>query len=203
MSSRPRRRRPSSTPGPKGEAADVRGALLAAGHELYRERGFDRISLRDVADRAGVNQAMVRYYFKDRHGFLAAMLDEGWGRLFDSVPAGGTATDVFAGLMSSLNAMPWLPVLMMQCVYTSDELRGHFVETHVPRMIAMLRGAVEARLGLDPRFAVLSIISMLVFPHLARPVVGPVFGLRYDERFARDFADHIATLFGSKGTSRE
>jgi TetR/AcrR family transcriptional regulator len=197
MSSNPRKR--SSTPGPKGQQADVRADLLAAGHDLYEARGFDQISLRDVADKAGVNQAMVRYYFKDKHGFLSAMLDEGWDRLLAEIPHGSDQHAVFTTLISRLNAMPWLPVLMMQCVYTSTELRAHFVKRHAPRMIEMLRSFAGDRADLDPSFVVLSLASMLVFPQLARPVVGPAFGLRFDDRFARDFATHLTTLFAAKG----
>lgn len=62
---------------PKGIGADVKRKLLQAGHAVYTERGLDGVSLREVAARAGVNQAMVRYYFKDKQGFEMAMLDDG------------------------------------------------------------------------------------------------------------------------------
>jgi TetR/AcrR family transcriptional regulator len=200
MSSRPTKKR-SSTPGPKGGQADVKAALLAAGHALYKARGFDQISLRDVADEAGVNQAMVRYYFKDKHGFLTAMLDEGWDRLTRSSPPGTEPAELFEKLIAALNDMPWLPVLMMQCVYTSTELRAHFVKKHVPQMLEMLSGAIDARRGPASAHVVLSVLSILVFPHLARPLVGPVFGVRFDDQFARDLAAHLTAHFGPKGAS--
>jgi TetR/AcrR family transcriptional regulator len=202
MSSHPRTKT-ASNPGPKGGEADVKGALLAAGHALYRDRGFDQVSLRDLADKAGVNQAMVRYYFKDKHGFLAAMLDQGFDRLLEAAPADDAPAAVFEALIIQLNAMPWLPALMMQCVHMSTELRAHFLTRHAPRFVAMLRGAIPQRRGLDPSYAVLSVISMLMFPQLARPVAGSVFGLRFDKNFAKGFADHMAALLGSQGASHD
>jgi TetR/AcrR family transcriptional regulator len=187
--------------GPKGASADVRGALLAAGQRLHEERGLDHVSLREVAERAGVNQAMVRYYFGDRNGFLAAMLDDGFDRLFAAVPETGSARKVLERWMSELNGMPWLMVLMMQCVYASTELRAHFVQRHAPRIVAIVGRAVQPRSDGDARLAVLSFVSMLVFPQLARPIVEEVFKLRFDERFARDFASQIADLFNPEGES--
>ena len=189
--------------GPKGSDADVKGVLLAAGGALYRERGFDSVSLRDVAERAGVNQAMVRYYFKDKHGFLAALLDHGFERLFRAVALGGGAASIFKRVISGMNAMPWLPILMMRSVYASGELRTHFREKHAPKIVAILKETVKLRKGMDPAHAALSIISLLVFPQLARPVVGQVLGIRFDERFAKSFSTHIVKLFDARGATHE
>jgi AcrR family transcriptional regulator len=63
---RPRGRRPG------GE--DTRGALLDAARVVFTERGFDGATVRAIAQRAGVDPAMVNHWFgsKDRL-FVAAM----------------------------------------------------------------------------------------------------------------------------------
>lgn len=197
MSSTSAEKRPSNA-GPKGAKADVRGSLLRMGHSLYEERGLDQISLRDVADRAGVNQAMVRYYFKDRQGFLTAMLDDGFEQLFGALPSSGTYQEKLEALISQLSRMHWLAVLMMQCVYTSDQLREHFVTRHAPRIFAFLREALDFRGDLDPTYKALSLLSMLVFPQLARPAVGPVMGIKYDDDFSRGYAAYLTALFAKE-----
>lgn len=184
-------------PGPKGAQAEVRRALLAAGGELYEERGLEPFALWEVAERAGVTQAMVRYYFGDRQGFLAALLDDGFERLFAAVPADGDPATMLERVIAEMNRMRWLVLLMMQCVYASGELRSHFMERHMPRIAELLGRAVARRGDLDARLSVVSLISMLVFPQLARPVIGPAFGLAFDEGFAEDFAGHIGRLFAA------
>jgi AcrR family transcriptional regulator len=66
------------------DAARSREALLAAAVALFAERGFDRTTLRDVGDRAGVDPALVARYFGSKTAlYLAALRSE----LGDDVPA--------------------------------------------------------------------------------------------------------------------
>jgi AcrR family transcriptional regulator len=63
---RPRGRRPT------GE--DTRGALLDAAREMFVERGYEGATVRAIAQRAGVDAAMVNHWFGGKDGlFVAAM----------------------------------------------------------------------------------------------------------------------------------
>jgi hypothetical protein len=92
-------------------------------------------------------------------------------------------------------------VLLTQSVYLSTEPRSHFLKRHAPRLAGALRHAASIRKDLDPGFAALSSLSMLVFPQIARSVVGRVFAIQFDEKFAKAFAMHIAKLFGEREES--
>jgi AcrR family transcriptional regulator len=77
----------SRSPGPvrPRDAAATRRALLEAARELFATDGFDRTTVRAVADRAGVNQALLFRYFGNKEGLFAeavrgqalALLDAG------------------------------------------------------------------------------------------------------------------------------
>jgi AcrR family transcriptional regulator len=181
--------------GPRPENEDIRRALLEAGKRLHAESGFNAVPLRAVADVVGVNQAMVRYYFKDKHGFETALLDDSFDHLIEAAGEPDSSQELLQRLIGALNAMPWLPILLTKSVYLSAELRTHFLERHAPRLIGAIRRVIPAREGVDPKFAALSVLSMLIFPQLARPVVGRVFDVGFDDAFARSFAAHIARLF--------
>ncbi|WCT72182.1 TetR family transcriptional regulator [Sphingomonas naphthae] len=58
---------------------DAREALLQAGSELMSERDEIDIPLSDIAARASVNSALVKYYFGNKDGFLLALLDRDVG----------------------------------------------------------------------------------------------------------------------------
>ena len=49
-------------------------ALLAAGRALLPQRGCAGLSIREVADAAGVNLGMFHYHFKSREAFLRTLL---------------------------------------------------------------------------------------------------------------------------------
>lgn len=58
----------------KRDSAATREALLAAATELFTSRGFDRTSVRDIAAKAEVNQALVFRYFGSKEELLGAVL---------------------------------------------------------------------------------------------------------------------------------
>lgn len=49
----------------------TREKLLASAEQLFSELSFNGVSVRDIADRAGVNSALVAYYFGGKQGLLA------------------------------------------------------------------------------------------------------------------------------------
>ena len=66
----PRRRR-----GRRPGGADTRAALLDAARAEFADRGFDGATVRAIADRAGVDAAMVNHWFGGKDRLFAAALD--------------------------------------------------------------------------------------------------------------------------------
>ena len=57
-------------------------ALLAAGRSLFADRGCAALSVREVADAAGVNLGMFHYHFKSRDAFLRALMQQAYEEMF-------------------------------------------------------------------------------------------------------------------------
>ena len=55
--------RPARGVGRPRDGADLRDPILDQAELVFAEYGFEGASLRDIAARAGVNQALLRYYF--------------------------------------------------------------------------------------------------------------------------------------------
>jgi AcrR family transcriptional regulator len=64
---RRRGRRPGGT--------DTRSALLAAARAEFADRGFDGATVRVIADRAGVDAAMVNHWFGGKEALFTAAMD--------------------------------------------------------------------------------------------------------------------------------
>ncbi|KAA2266135.1 helix-turn-helix transcriptional regulator [Solihabitans fulvus] len=69
------------------DSAATRAALLDAAAELFGERGFDRTTVRDIAGRAGVNQALLFRYFGSKDALFAAAMARRGRELLDDSPA--------------------------------------------------------------------------------------------------------------------
>ncbi|MCP2165123.1 TetR/AcrR family transcriptional regulator [Goodfellowiella coeruleoviolacea] len=73
-------------PARRRDAAATRAALLAAATELFNERGFDRATVRDIAERAGVNQALLFRYFGTKDELFALVIANRSRELINSAP---------------------------------------------------------------------------------------------------------------------
>jgi AcrR family transcriptional regulator len=51
---------------PRKRKLDARATILDAAERLFAEHGFEGCTLRDVADKAKVNQGMIHYFFKTK-----------------------------------------------------------------------------------------------------------------------------------------
>ena len=61
--------------GQRAQRENSREALLDAASALMRENDTVEIGIVDIAARAGVNHAMIRYFFGSKEGLLFALLD--------------------------------------------------------------------------------------------------------------------------------
>lgn len=60
---------------------DLRNALVIAGVEILAEAGVSGLNLRKVARKAGVSEAAPYRHFEDKQALLAAIAEDGFGRL--------------------------------------------------------------------------------------------------------------------------
>lgn len=87
----PRRRNASAT----------RVALLDAARELFVERGFDATTVRDIAARAGVNQALLFRYFGSKDALFLAALDDPGAHMVTGTPPESLVARILELLLAS------------------------------------------------------------------------------------------------------
>jgi AcrR family transcriptional regulator len=80
--------KPADPRRPRGRDA-VRAAVLASTHALIAERGVDGFSVRDIAERAGVNHALVHRHFGTKADVLEQVLAEEGAAVAEAVAAVG------------------------------------------------------------------------------------------------------------------
>lgn len=66
---------------------ETKAKILAATDELFGDLGFDATTTRDIAQRSGVNKALIHYHFGSKDELLVALLDDYYGRLTSSLLA--------------------------------------------------------------------------------------------------------------------
>jgi AcrR family transcriptional regulator len=58
------------------EKIDKRIHILAIAEQLFADQGFDGTSVRDIAQQANVNLAMISYYFGSKEKLLEALIED-------------------------------------------------------------------------------------------------------------------------------
>jgi AcrR family transcriptional regulator len=102
----------------------TRQLLFQALEELLREKGFDAITVQDIADRASLNRGTVYDHFSDKFGLLEAMVSEKFTEIFSTRMGGATGncqgairnliltvTDYLGSLLSCCRERPFEPVV--------------------------------------------------------------------------------------------
>ncbi len=64
---------------------DLKNALIEAGAKIVSQEGVHALSLRKVAQRAGVSHAAPYAHFPDKQALIAAISTEGYRRLYDEI----------------------------------------------------------------------------------------------------------------------
>jgi AcrR family transcriptional regulator len=193
---------------PKGrDSEQSRLALIDAARDLFSVREFSAVSLRQIAEQANVNPAMVHYHFGGKEGLYSAMLEERFAPLLQQLELLPSERPTLSHFVDSyvrmLAANPWLPNLVVrEVLYGASSFRQKFIEQFasragsiVPQIIKEESDAGRLRADLDPVFATLSLLSMALFPFIGRPVVEPALGLEMDESFVQSWVNHVLRIF--------
>ncbi|MEJ3657461.1 TetR family transcriptional regulator [Actinomycetes bacterium KLBMP 9759] len=94
------------------DSAATRRALLTAAQELFASEGYDRTTVRAVADRAGVNQALLFRYFGNKEGLFGEAVRGELMALLDSGPPGELLERTISAMFEpGKSAEPFLTVL--------------------------------------------------------------------------------------------
>jgi len=75
---------------PSGEEANRRAELVRVAARLFREKGFDGTTVRDIADAVGMRSGSPFYHFRSKQEILLAVMEEG-------LSAGLEATEAVLG----------------------------------------------------------------------------------------------------------
>lgn len=106
-----------------GKLKDIgtRQRIIAAAMELFRQKGMDGMSMRELAERAGVNKGLLHYYFTTKEAIFREVfvhqvemlyrevgtLLETPGSLYDKVPV------LVDGYFRMLSQVPGLPAFVL------------------------------------------------------------------------------------------
>jgi AcrR family transcriptional regulator len=159
-------------------APGTREALLAAGTELFAERGYEGVPVWAIAQAAGVNKAMISYHFGGKRKLYLAIVNASFAEIVTTVerladssrPAPELLRELVAAVGETVTRRhPHFCTMMLREVLAGGKhLEPELIDKPV-RMLAAVqrivaRGVREGTFRpVDPLLTHLSLVGSLVF----------------------------------------
>ena len=181
--------------GSKIEADSTEQKIFDAAHEVFTQKGMDGAKMQEIADRAGINKALLHYYYRTKEKLYETVaravigkavpvirqMFEGEQPLEEKIRR---FVDFYIGLISHNTFIP---------VFIISEINKHpdrFFETifprEMPRPEVFFRQVEEAAAAgrirpISPKHLIVNIISLCVFPFVGKPMLRLVLGMSAGE----------------------
>jgi AcrR family transcriptional regulator len=170
--------------------------IKEAARKLFTEKGFDAVKTRDIAAEAGINLALLNYYFRSKEKLFDIVMIENFEQFIQQlIPVFGDErltieerfVQITARYIDMLKTNPDLPFFIMnQMKSDSSKL------LHVREKMATVREAFIQNLGknmkggkatpTDIAHFMMNYMGLVIFPFISRPMVMKVNGLS-DKQF--------------------
>ncbi|MFC1237175.1 TetR/AcrR family transcriptional regulator [Vibrio sp. F74] len=196
--------------GRPSESTQAREKLISHARELYMVMPYEKVSTRLVADSAGVNIAMIRYYFGNKQGLFETVIRDTMEPINQQMKAmvKSSSQDSLIGLMrayyQTMANTPEFPRLIAQIMNMSESdmqrrlIEKIFKEVTKPAQETMFIRLLEEgvlREGVDPKLCRVTFISMMVFPFIAPRAMLEFHGVELNSSFLEQLLEHnIKTL---------
>jgi TetR/AcrR family transcriptional regulator len=156
--------------------------ILNAAHAVFMRKGAYGARMQEIADEAGVNRALLHYYFGDREGLAAAVFQRAMEEMFPATLAVWTSDAPFEQnlregvrlLFDHLQANPYLPGFILSEMHVHPEKFRAMIERMGSSTLRVVSAQIQAAIDAGTIRAVpvdqllVSIQAMVVYPFAAR-----------------------------------
>jgi TetR/AcrR family transcriptional regulator len=187
--------------------------ILDAARAVFVRRGTAGARMQEIAEEAGVNQALLHYYFRTKERLSAAVFQQMASRLFPALmqtlgselSLDEKVDRLIALYLDNLQRSPFLPGYLLSELHHHPErveqllasVSGRNPSDVMPPAFARLAQQIDERVRagsmrpIRPEQFAANLISLCIFPFAARPMLRIVFGM--DDRAFAEFIERRKT----------
>ncbi|HEY6062134.1 MAG TPA: TetR/AcrR family transcriptional regulator [Chitinophagaceae bacterium] len=160
--------------------------ILAAAHKVFTTKGMAGARMQDIADEAGINKALLHYYFRDKDKlFEVVFLEEAQkffpkiNRIFNSdAPLFEKIGNFVNEYIDEMLVNPYLPWFVMNEINRDPDQFMYKIwgQENLPKPAKFLEQiAKEIKNGtikkISPVHLLMNLLSMTIFPFVAKPMI--------------------------------
>lgn len=173
--------------------------ILEAARKVFTRKGYAATRTRDIAEEAGINLALLNYYYRSKEKLFQQVMTEKVQQLFGGIrpliydPSTSLIKKVeliTKNYIEMISLNPDLPFFVLNEIRMHpSRFSEHFEHDNLIRDSHFFRQVKEARPDVDPFHLILNIFSLIIFPFIAQPLQLALLGsdersfvLRMEER---------------------
>jgi AcrR family transcriptional regulator len=169
-----------------GESAEKK--IVDAARKLFTEKGYHAIKTRDIAKVAGINLALLNYYFRSKEKLFQLIMKEsttGFMQIIieivndEKTSINKKIEKLVENYIDMLSVNPDIPLFILSHARRDDfrmQMRQRMMESYFMKQIqqAMKAGKIAK---INPANLMMNIVSLTIFPFIARPMLQTNSGL--------------------------
>lgn len=185
----------------------LRGRLVKAALDCFLADDYHRVTTRRIAERAGANVSMIRYYFGSKEGLYEEMIRETLNPLLevlDGQMLSSTAgfTDFLRLYYHTMSARPEFPKLILKVLALNHGPGRRFIQqllergrTRGARKVADLKAIGQIGPTIDPDILRMAFVSLAMTPMLLKGIFEEQMERPMDATFLEQLAAFNGRLF--------
>lgn len=180
----------------KTKEASTEEKIKEAARKLFTQKGFAATRTREIAEEAGINLALLNYYFRSKQKLFDLIMEENFRQFVGGISANFTdqtltmeekVSKVVNGYIDFLTEFPDLPLFILSEIQGNpSELAAKLNAEMAPARRMFLEQLKDAKNSgkteLDPFQFVANLVGLSVFPFVAKPLLQRVLNVS-DEQF--------------------
>ena len=163
--------------------------ILEAARKVFIEKGFDGARMQEISDSAGINKAMLHYYFRSKDKLFLKIFEAAFKQFTPKIGVVFMSDATFLEKMrlfidNYLNILlehPFLPLFIIKEISRNPEVIQNIIINKFDEILNSINESIkiESAKGniriVDSRQLILNITSMCIFPFAAKPLMKMLF----------------------------
>jgi len=188
------------------DPAPTEERILEAAKKVFHARGYAGARMQEIADEAGVNKALLHYYYRNKESLFHAVFEDAFSKLlvkmkeifFSDRPLTEKVEQFVQYYVTFISNNSYLPLFVLNSLYERPEQFRALLERNTLSPLSILetiRQQVKSELNLDidPLHLYINILSLSIFPVIAKPMIQNIFGYS-DEHLDAFYAERRHTV---------
>lgn len=162
--------------------------IINAARDVFFRKGYDGTRMQEIADNAGINKALLHYYFRSKDKLFEAIFEDALKKLIPNIVENMTSDMNFEdkirkfveSYIEILLEVPQIPIFILNELNRNpDRIISVFKKIGLkPELIieSFKKDTDAKRIrAINPSHLIVNIVSLCVFPFAAKPIIQKIF----------------------------